>query len=385
VLRSVITLKALTFAPTGGIVAAPTTSLPEQPNGVRNWDYRFCWLRDATFTLYALLSSGYREEAAAWREWLLRAAAGRPQDLQILYGLSSERRLSEMSVPWLPGYQGSAPVRIGNAASEQFQLDVYGEVMDALHLTRLAGLEPEAHAWEIQRVLLDFLESSWERPDNGIWEVRGGRRHFTHSKVMAWVGVDRAVKAVERFGLTGPVDRWRKLRKRIHAQVCGRGFDSELGSFMQSYGSKNLDASLLMIPLVGFLPPGDARVQGTVEAIERHLLRDGLVLRYDSSDGADGLPAGEGIFLPCSFWLVDNLAMLGRHDDARRLFERLLSLCNDVGLLSEEYDPDTNCLLGNFPQAISHVALVNSAANLSSAEGPCRHRSTAGENKQVFP
>lgn len=268
------------------------------------------------------MSAGFREEASAWREWLLRAAVGRPQDLQILYGLSSERRLSETTIPWLPGYQGATPVRIGNAASEQFQLDVYGEVMDALYLTHLAGLEPETHAWEIQRVLLDFLESSWERPDNGIWEVRGELRHFTHSKIIAWVGVDRAVKEVERFGLEGPVEQWRMLRKRIHGQVCEKGFDAEIDAFVQSYGSKQLDASVLMMSLVGFLPTHDPRVKGTVEAIERHLLRDGLVLRYASSDTADGLPPGEGIFLPCSFWLVDNLAMLGRKKDAHRLFER---------------------------------------------------------------
>ncbi len=383
--RSVITLKALTFAPTGGIVAAPTTSLPEQPKGIRNWDYRFCWLRDATFTLYALLSSGFRQEAAAWREWLIRVAAGRPQDLQILYGLAGERRLHETSLGWLPGYQGAAPVRIGNAASEQFQLDVYGEVMDALHLTRIAGLDPEAHAWEIQKVLMDFLESSWQRPDNGIWEVRGGPRHFTHSKMMAWVGVDRAVKAVERFGLDGPVERWRELRGRIHAEVCERGFNPELGSFVQSYDSTRLDASLLMMPLVGFLPPKDERVRGTVEAIERELLQDGLVLRYVTSGEVDGLPPGEGFFLPCSFWLVDNLAMLGRHDEAYRLFERLLLFGNDVGLFSEEYDPRARCLLGNFPQAMTHVALVNSAGHLSSGTDPSRHRRMGSENGYAFP
>lgn len=377
--RSLITLKALTHSPTGGIVAAPTTSLPARLGGTRNWDYRFCWLRDATFTLYALLTAGYVDEARAWREWLLRAAAGRPQDLKILYGIGGERRLTELELPWLPGYQGAKPVRIGNAASTQYQLDVYGEVFDALHLTRRAGLEPSGHAWDLQRVLLDFLESAWPEPDNGIWEVRGRQRHFTHSKVMAWVAFDRAVKAVRRFELEGPHERWKEIRDRIHEEVCRCGYDTERRTFVQEYGGKALDASLLMLPLVGFLPPADARVRGTVEAVERDLMQDGLVLRYLPDQELEGVPSGEGAFLPCSFWLVDNYALTGREGDARQLFERLLGLCNDLGLISEEYDPENRRLLGNFPQAFTHVALINSARNLTRGGGPGEHRGAGAE------
>jgi GH15 family glucan-1,4-alpha-glucosidase len=377
-MRSLITLKALTYLPTGGIVAAPTTSLPELLGGVRNWDYRFCWLRDATFTLYALVYAGYHDEARAWREWLLRAVAGSPQDMQILYGIAGERRLPETVLDWLPGYQGSAPVRIGNAAALQFQLDVYGEVNDCLHLARAADLHPEEHAWRMQRVLLDFVESCWEREDEGIWEVRGPRRHFTHSKVMAWVAFDRAVKSVEMYGLDGPVERWRLLRERVHAQVCSAGFDAGSNAFVQYYGSNELDASLLMIPLVGFLPPDDPRVRGTVEAIERRLVVHGLVRRYSTASEIDGLPPGEGVFLPCSFWLADNLALLGRQAEAEALFERLLSLCNDLGLIAEEYDPRQRRMLGNFPQAMTHVALVNTARNLAGPGGPSEHRGQDG-------
>jgi GH15 family glucan-1,4-alpha-glucosidase len=377
--RSLITLKALTYSPTGGIVAAPTTSLPESLAGARNWDYRYCWLRDATFTLYALLIAGYGDEARAWREWLLRAAAGRPQDLQILYGVAGERRLSELELDWLPGYEGAAPVRVGNAAHSQRQLDVYGEVFDALHLARRAELEPNPEIWDLQRVLLDFLESAWSEPDDGIWEMRGPQRHFTHSKVMAWVAFDRAVKAVQRSKLDGPREHWEEIRDRIHAEVCRRGFDTEQRSFVQEYGGKALDASLLMLPLVGFLPPDDERMVGTVEAVQRHLLVDGLVMRYAPDRDVDGLSAGEGAFLPCSFWLVDNLAMLGRRQQARRLFERLLGLCNDVGLIAEEYDPENQRLLGNFPQAFTHVALINSARNLSRRGGPSEHRAAPEE------
>jgi len=367
VLRSLITLKALTYQPTGGIVAAPTTSLPEQLGGVRNWDYRYCWLRDATFTLYALLYAGYRDEAIAWRRWLLRAVAGRPQDLQILYGISGERRLPESEVSWLPGYESSTPVRIGNAAADQYQLDVYGEVLDTFHLTHTAGVETRARDWEVHKVLLDFLESNWERPDEGIWEVRGPRRHFTHSKVMAWVAFDRAVKAIERFGMDGDLGRWRALRATVHAQVCSEGFDAQRNSFVQYYGSKNLDASLLMIPLVGFLPAGDPRMRGTVDAIRSELSIDGLIRRYTTAETIDGLPPGEGAFLPCSFWLADNLAMTGQHAEARALFEHLLSLRNDVGLIAEGYDTEQQRLVGNFPQAMTHVALINTARNLSVA------------------
>lgn len=374
VTRSLITLKALTFAPTGGLVAAPTTSLPEQLGGVRNWDYRYCWVRDATFTLYALLVAGYRDEAAAWREWLLRAVAGQPSQLHILYGIDGTRRLPELELPWLPGYEGARPVRVGNAAAEQFQLDVYGELFDMLYQCRRAGLPPDEATWRMEKALLGFVGSNWQRPDDGIWEVRGPQRHFTHSKVMAWVAVDRAVKSVEQFGLDGPAAQWRGLRAAIHEQVCREGFDAGLGSFVQSYGSKALDASLLMIPLVGFLPPGDGRVRGTVEAIERGLMKDGLVLRYACDPNVDGLPRGEGAFLACSFWLADCLALLGRRADARGLFERLLALRNDVGLLAEEYDPDHRRLVGNFPQAFSHVGLVNTARNLSHAGGPAEDR-----------
>jgi GH15 family glucan-1,4-alpha-glucosidase len=374
ILRSLITLKALTFAPTGGMVAAPTTSLPEQIGGVRNWDYRYCWLRDATYTLYALMIGGYTDEAAAWRDWLLRAVAGDPSSLHIMYGMRGERRLPEMELPWLSGYAGSRPVRVGNAAATQFQLDVYGEVMDALHLGRRAGLARSDDAWALQRAMIGHLETVWRDPDEGIWEVRGPRRHFTHSKVMAWVAFDRAVKAVERFGADGPVERWRALRDEVHAEVCREGYDPRRNTFTQYYGSGELDASLLMIPLVGFLPATDRRVIGTVDAIERELMWNGFVQRYRPHQHIDGLPPGEGAFVACTFWLADNYALQGRHEDARRVFERLLGLCNDLGLLAEEYDPEANRQLGNFPQAFSHVMLINTARNLARAHGPAEER-----------
>jgi GH15 family glucan-1,4-alpha-glucosidase len=363
--RSLMVLKTLTYAPTGGIVAAPTTSLPEFIGGVRNWDYRYCWLRDATLTLLALLQADHVDEALDWRSWLLRAVAGDPADLQIMYGVGGERRLTELELHWLAGYEGSRPVRIGNAASEQLQVDVYGEVMDALYQARAHGLAEERTAWQLQKTLLRYLDRTWQEPDEGIWEIRGERRHFVHSKVMAWVAFDRAVRSVEEHGLDGPVDQWRAARDEIHAQVCDRGYDASLGSFVQSYGSAQLDASLLLVPLVGFLPADDPRVAGTIAAVERELVEDGFVLRYRThADGVDGLPPGEGVFLPCSFWLVDCYELIGRHDDAHRLFERLVGLANDVGLLSEEYDPRAERLVGNFPQAFTHLALVNTAFNV---------------------
>jgi GH15 family glucan-1,4-alpha-glucosidase len=367
VVRSLITLKALTFHPTGGIIAAATTSLPEALGGSRNWDYRYSWLRDATLTLSSLMAAGYRDEAAAWRDWLLRAVAGEPSKLQIMYGPSGERNLLEREIPWLPGYENSAPVRVGNAAADQYQLDVYGEVISALHEARRLGIASSSPAWDLERAIMDFLESGWKEPDDGIWEVRGPRRHFTHSKVMAWLAVDSAVRDIEEYDLEGPLPKWKTLRDEIHAEVCEKGFDAERKTFTQYYGSKELDASVLMVPLVGFLPPTDERVVGTVEAIQRELTQDGFVMRYDStaSHHVDGLTGREGAFLACSFWLADDLHLIGRHDEAVELFDRLISLRNDLGLLSEEYDPIAKRQVGNFPQAFSHVSLVNTAVGLS--------------------
>ncbi|MDQ1537102.1 MAG: hypothetical protein QOE58_1495 [Actinomycetota bacterium] len=362
--RSLITLKALTYAPTGGIVASPTTSLPEQIGGPRNWDYRYCWLRDATLTLQSLLAAGYTEEAASWREWLLRAVAGDPSELQIMYGITGKRRLPETELPWLAGYEGSSPVRVGNAAAAQLQLDVWGEVLDGLSLTRNALLTTPDDSWDLQVALMEYLEGAWDQPDNGLWEMRGHRRHFTHSKVMSWVAADRMVSAVRHSGLPGPVDRWAALAATIHSEVLTHGFNRELNSFVQSYEGTDLDASLLLIPRVRFLPASDSRVIGTIDAIQRDLTQDGFVLRYRSESSDDGLPGGEGVFLACSFWLVNALHGAGRRREAVNLFERLLSLSNDVGLLSEEWDPRAKRQLGNTPQAFSHFALITSAMQL---------------------
>ncbi|HEX6636608.1 MAG TPA: glycoside hydrolase family 15 protein [Steroidobacteraceae bacterium] len=379
VIRSLITLKALIYHPTGGIVAAATTSLPEELGGARNWDYRYCWLRDATFTLLALMDAGYIEEAGRWRDWLVRALAGAPSQAQIMYGVAGERRLTEWEVDWLPGFAGSKPVRIGNAAYLQTQIDIYGEVADAMHHARRGGLAPGEAAWAVQRALTEHVEKIWSEKDEGIWEVRGPKRHFTHSKIMAWVAVDRAITAAERFKLQGPVDRWRELRRRIHDDVCTRGYNSKLGAFTQSYGSTALDASLLMMALVGFLPPADPRVRGTVDAIGRELMEDGFILRYRPAHTNDGMPGAEGAFLACSFWYADNLALLGRRAEAEEMFERLLACRNDVGLLAEEYDPRARRQLGNFPQAFSHVALVSTAYNLERGEPekPAEERAAA--------
>jgi GH15 family glucan-1,4-alpha-glucosidase len=377
VMRSLIVLKALTYAPTGGLVAAPTTSLPELIGGTRNWDYRYCWLRDATLTLLAMMNAGYYNEARDWSTWLLRAAAGAPAQLQIMYGLAGERLLPEVEIRWLPGYANSAPVRVGNAASEQLQLDVYGEVMDALHQARRGGLQLTDADWAFQCALLEHLENVWQKPDHGLWEIRGEPRHFTYSKVMAWVAFDRAISEVDTYGLPGPVHHWRRLRQMIHNDVCERGFDREMGSFVQSYGSKELDASLLLLPTVGFLPTSDPRTKSTIEAVEKRLFVDGFLLRYDTHTSDDGLPAGEGAFLACTFWLADAYVMVGRIADARALFERLLELRNDVGLLPEECDTKGRRMVGNFPQAFSHVGLINTAHNLSRATKPTEQRSAS--------
>ncbi|MEU5880738.1 glycoside hydrolase family 15 protein [Spirillospora sp. NPDC047279] len=371
VIRSLITLKALTYQPTGGIVAAPTTSLPEAVGGVRNWDYRYCWLRDATMTLDALLRSGFTDEADAWRQWLLRAVAGSPEDVQIMYGVAGERRLTEWEVGWLPGYEGSRPVRVGNAAAGQLQMDVPGEVINSLYLARRAGLPPAEEIAAMQESLLDYVERRWEEPDEGLWEIRGGRRHFVHSKLMCWVAFDRAIRISEEFGRPGPVDHWRTLRDRIHRDICDKGFDAVRGTFTQSYGSPDVDAALLLIPQVGFLPARDPRVVGTIEAVRRELAGDGFVRRYPTHEGraSDGLTGEEGAFLACSFWLADGLLAIGREDEARELFERLLSLRNDVGLLAEEYDPRAGRQVGNFPQAFSHVPLIHTAYELDGHRG----------------
>ena len=373
--RSLITLKALTFAPTGGIVAAATTSLPEHPGGVRNWDYRYCWLRDASFTLQAFMQLGYYDEARAWRDWLIRAIAGSPDQIQIMYGVAGERWLPELVVPWLPGYENSSPVRIGNSAHQQLQIDVTGEVIDAMALAWKTGMEISERGRAMRPLILEYLAKAWREPDEGIWEVRGGRQHFVHSKVMAWVAFDRSAAGFAVEGSGDEARRWRAVADEVHAEVCERGFDRELNSFVQAYGSKRLDASLMLMPLVGFLPANDPRIRGTLRAVEERLLIDGeFVLRYELENPRDGLPAGEGAFLACSFWLVDNYILQGRRPEARRLFERLLSRCNDVGLLAEEFDPVSSRMLGNFPQAYSHVGLINCALNLTRQEGPAEER-----------
>jgi GH15 family glucan-1,4-alpha-glucosidase len=365
--RSLVTLKALTYAPTGGIVAAPTTSLPEALGGPRNWDYRFCWVRDATLTLNGLIEAGCREEAEAWLWWMVRAAAGNPSQLQVLYGVGGERRLPELELDWLPGYESSAPVRVGNAASLQFQLDVFGELMEAVHQARTHGIAAAGAIWDLQRAIVEFVAAHWDEPDQGIWELRGPPQRLVYSRVMAWVALDRAVSAVELHGLDGPVDEWRKLRDVIHDQVCTLGYSPELGSFTQAYGSKELDASLLLLPAVGFLPVDDERVVGTIEAVKRDLMVNGFVARYDNSSGVDGLPGGEATFLPCTTWLVSCLARLGRVDEAREIFERVVAVANDVGLFSEEYDTESQRLVGNFPQAFTHVGFINAARLLAAA------------------
>ncbi len=383
--RSLITLKLLTYRPTGGIVAAPTTSLPEAIGGVRNWDYRFCWIRDATLSLYALLTSGYHQEAIAWREWLLRAAAGSPQDLQIMYGLHGEQRLVEFALDWLPGFADSRPVRIGNAAYSQLQLDVYGELIGALHAARRFGIGASDAAWALQRVVIEHLEQIWCEPDEGIWEVRGPRRHFVHSKLMAWLAFDRMIASARMFGLEGPVEHWVEVRDTIHADVCRNGFDADRNTFVQYYGATTVDAALLFVAIVGFLPPDDPRVLGTVAAIERELMQDGLLRRYREAGEVDGLPGHEGAFLACSFWLCDAYQLCGRADDARALFERLLGYANDLDLLAEEYDPRAGLQLGNFPQAFSHVSLINTAHALSSSSVGASEQRAAGERDTVAP
>jgi len=378
--RSLITLKALTYAPTGGIVAAATTSLPERLGGVRNWDYRYCWLRDATFTLQAFMQLGYYDEARAWRDWVIRAVAGSPEQVQIVYGVGGERWLPELIVPWLPGYEKSAPVRIGNAAYQQLQIDVFGEIADAILQTLKGGMPPSARGRAIRPVVLEYLSKAWRQPDEGIWEVRGGPQHFVHSKVMAWVAFDRAANVLESEAFDESGKRWRDIADEIHAEVCERGFDADINSFVQAYGSKRIDASLLLIPLVGFLPATDSRIQGTLRAVEDRLLIDGqFVLRYENDNPGDGLPEGEGAFLACSFWLVDNYVLQGRYAEARTLFDRLLAHCNDVGLLAEEFDPATGRMLGNFPQAYSHVGLINCALSLTRQTGPAEERAESKE------
>lgn len=382
--RSLITLKALTYRPSGGILAAATTSLPEQIGGARNWDYRYCWVRDATFTLQAMMNTAHYAEAEAWRDWLLRAVAGDPSKMQIMYSIGGDRLLPEWELSWLPGYEDSAPVRVGNAASEQLQLDVFGELMEVLYHARCSRLPGSEAGWALQCALLEHLEQIWRQPDRGLWEIRGTPRHFTYSKVMAWVAVDRVIRSAEQFRLKAPLRRWRSLRRRIHADVCRRGFNRRIGAFVRSYDSRDLDASILLLPLVGFLPMSDPRMRGTVEAIEKCLLRDGLVRRYESRPDSDGLAGGEGVFLACSYWLADNYVLLGRHDDARRLFERLLALRNDVGLLSEEYDTREHRFLGNFPQSFSHIALINTALNLMRDSGPAKQRArSAGQPRRA--